>query len=82
MSAREPSMPEAEVKDWLQQNLPKWKLEEGWIRRTYRTSSWKGQSVPRRRRNARTTLAIAPTTRQRKRARPTMPRRTSARLNQ
>lgn len=42
MSAREPSMPEAEVKDWLQQNLPKWKLEEGWIRRTYRTSSWKG----------------------------------------
>lgn len=42
MSAREPSMPEAEVTEWLQQNLPKWKLEEGWIRRTYRTSSWKG----------------------------------------
>jgi 4a-hydroxytetrahydrobiopterin dehydratase len=41
-AAREPSMPEAEVKEWLQQNLPKWKLEEGWIRRTYRTSSWKG----------------------------------------
>ena len=42
MSAREPSMPEAEVTEWLQQNLPKWKLEEGWIRRTYRTASWKG----------------------------------------
>jgi 4a-hydroxytetrahydrobiopterin dehydratase len=41
-AAREPSMPEAEVKEWLQQNLPKWKLEEGWIRRTYCTSSWKG----------------------------------------
>jgi 4a-hydroxytetrahydrobiopterin dehydratase len=31
-----------EVEAWLAQHLPHWKLEAGWIRRTYRTNSWKG----------------------------------------
>lgn len=39
---REKPMPEAEVKAWLEKNLPKWRLEDGWIRRTYKTASWKG----------------------------------------
>lgn len=42
MSARETPMADAEVKAWLAANLPQWKLEDGWIRRTYKTSSWKG----------------------------------------
>ena len=39
---REKPMPDVEVSAWLQQNLPKWHLENGWIRRTYKTNSWKG----------------------------------------
>ncbi len=39
---REKPMPDAEVAAWLQQNLPKWRLEDGWIRRTYKTNGWKG----------------------------------------
>ena len=43
MSAeREKPMAEADVKAWLQANLPHWKLEDGWIRRTYKTAGWKG----------------------------------------
>jgi 4a-hydroxytetrahydrobiopterin dehydratase len=43
MSAeREKPMSDADVKAWLAANLPAWKLEDGWIRRTYRTSGWKG----------------------------------------
>ena len=42
MAEREKAMPDAEVNTWLQQNLPKWRLENGWIRRTYKTNSWKG----------------------------------------
>lgn len=42
MNAREQAMEEAEVVEWLGANLPKWKLEGGWIRRTYKTASWKG----------------------------------------
>jgi len=43
MSAeREKAMSEADVKAWLEANLPAWKLEDGWIRRTYKTASWKG----------------------------------------
>jgi 4a-hydroxytetrahydrobiopterin dehydratase len=43
MSAeREKPMPDAEVKAWLTAHLPHWKLEDGWVRRTYKTSSWKG----------------------------------------
>ena len=33
---------EAEIKARLEAELPHWYLEEGWIRRRYRTSSWKG----------------------------------------
>ena len=43
MSAeREKAMSEADVKAWLEANLPAWKLEDGWIRRKYKTSGWKG----------------------------------------
>ena len=38
---REKPMPEGEVKAWLEENLPKWRLEDDWIRRTYKTASWK-----------------------------------------
>lgn len=38
---REKPMTDAEVTAWLASNLPKWKLEDGWIRRTYKTTSWK-----------------------------------------
>ncbi|MSR13470.1 MAG: 4a-hydroxytetrahydrobiopterin dehydratase, partial [Gammaproteobacteria bacterium] len=33
---------EAEVEAKLQEILPKWSLKEGWIRRSYKTSGWKG----------------------------------------
>ena len=39
---RDKAMPEAEVEAWLAANLPTWRLEEGWVRRTYKTNSWKG----------------------------------------
>ncbi|MEQ1653184.1 MAG: 4a-hydroxytetrahydrobiopterin dehydratase [Hyphomicrobium sp.] len=39
---REKPMPEADVKAWLAAHAPAWKLEDGWVRRTYKTSSWKG----------------------------------------
>lgn len=39
---REKPMPDAEVNAWLAGNLPQWRLEDGWIRRTYKTNSWKG----------------------------------------
>ncbi|MCH9765053.1 MAG: 4a-hydroxytetrahydrobiopterin dehydratase [Alphaproteobacteria bacterium] len=43
MSAdREVAMPESDVTAWLAANLPNWRLEDGWIRRTYKTHSWKG----------------------------------------
>ena len=32
---------EAEIKARLQQELPRWIYEGGWIRRTYKTASWK-----------------------------------------
>ena len=41
---REKPMPEAEVNAWLQKNLPKWRLEDGWIRRTYKTSGLEGHA--------------------------------------
>ena len=34
-------IPEDEVKARLAAELPKWRLEDGWIRRTYKTQSWK-----------------------------------------
>ncbi|HLJ64347.1 MAG TPA: 4a-hydroxytetrahydrobiopterin dehydratase [Stellaceae bacterium] len=33
---------EDEIKARLARELPHWTLEEGWIRRTYRTHGWKG----------------------------------------
>ena len=33
---------DAEVEDRLNKELPHWHLEGGWIRRQYRTNSWKG----------------------------------------
>ena len=33
---------EAETEAKLNEILPKWTLKEGWIRRTYKTSGWKG----------------------------------------
>jgi 4a-hydroxytetrahydrobiopterin dehydratase len=39
---REKPMDEADVKAWLETNLPSWRLEDHWIRRTYKTSGWKG----------------------------------------
>jgi 4a-hydroxytetrahydrobiopterin dehydratase len=43
MSAeREKPMAEADVNAWLKANLPSWRLEDGWVRRTYKTNSWKG----------------------------------------
>lgn len=41
MSEREKALAETEVTAWLSENLPKWKLEDGWVRRTYKTTSWK-----------------------------------------
>jgi 4a-hydroxytetrahydrobiopterin dehydratase len=33
---------EAETNERLAAELPKWRLENGWIRRKYKTHSWKG----------------------------------------
>ncbi len=41
-ATREKAMPEADVVAWLAENLPTWRLEDGWIRRTYKTNGWKG----------------------------------------
>ena len=42
MATRETSMAEADVNRWLASHLPTWKLEDGFVRRTYKTNSWKG----------------------------------------
>lgn len=39
---RETAMAESDVTTWLSENLPTWTLQDGFIRRTYKTSSWKG----------------------------------------
>lgn len=41
-SPRKKALSEAEVTQWLAENLPQWRLEDGWIRRTYKTTGWKG----------------------------------------
>lgn len=41
-SPRDKALSDGEVTDWLAANLPQWRLEDGWIRRTYKTASWKG----------------------------------------
>jgi 4a-hydroxytetrahydrobiopterin dehydratase len=38
---REHTYDEDEIKAHLERELPHWKYEDGWIRRTYRTHSWK-----------------------------------------
>jgi 4a-hydroxytetrahydrobiopterin dehydratase len=38
----EPALSEAEVTAHLAKALPAWRLEDGWVRRTYKTNSWKG----------------------------------------
>ena len=39
---RDKAMAEADVVTWLAANLSEWRLEDGWIRRTYKTNGWKG----------------------------------------
>ncbi len=38
----EKPLPDEEVQRHLERELPRWRLEDGWIRRTYKTNSWKG----------------------------------------
>ncbi len=40
--AKERVYSEAEIKSKLEAELPKWYFEDGWIRRKYKTESWKG----------------------------------------
>jgi 4a-hydroxytetrahydrobiopterin dehydratase len=42
MATREAPMAEADVTTWLAQHLGTWHLADGFIARTYKTSSWKG----------------------------------------
>ncbi len=39
---REGAMDDAAVEARLKAELPSWRLEDGWIRRTYKTAGWKG----------------------------------------
>lgn len=40
--AREKAYSDAEIEERLARLLPRWRLEGGWIRRKYKTNSWKG----------------------------------------
>src|SRR5579872_3343586 len=40
--AEEHAYADADIRKRLADELPHWRLEEGWIRRTYRTYGWKG----------------------------------------
>ncbi|QGM96573.1 4a-hydroxytetrahydrobiopterin dehydratase [Methylocystis parvus] len=42
MSKEEKALPENEVTARLAAELPHWRYENGWIRRKYKTHSWKG----------------------------------------
>lgn len=42
MSTEEKALPENEVVERLGRELPHWRYENGWIRRKYKTHSWKG----------------------------------------
>src|SRR5512137_983836 len=42
MSKEEKALPENEVVDRLARELPHWRYENGWLRRKYKTHSWKG----------------------------------------
>ena len=39
---REPVLDDATIEARLAGELPGWRLEDGWIKRTYKTASWKG----------------------------------------
>jgi 4a-hydroxytetrahydrobiopterin dehydratase len=39
---RKKTFSDKEIQDRLAAELPKWRLEDGWIRRNYKTNSWKG----------------------------------------
>ncbi len=39
---KDAAYPEAEIVERLAKELPKWRYENGWIRRKYKTHSWKG----------------------------------------
>ena len=41
-TSKEKTYSEAEISERLQKDLPKWRYENGWIRRKYKTHSWKG----------------------------------------
>ena len=41
-TAKEKVYSEAEIVERLGKELPKWRYENGWIRRKYKTHSWKG----------------------------------------
>ncbi len=41
MPEREPTLSDAELADRLARDLPRWRFEDGWIRRTYKTGGWK-----------------------------------------
>lgn len=41
-AVQESTYSDAEITDRLQQTLPRWRLEDGWIRRKYKTNGWKG----------------------------------------
>lgn len=42
MSDKLPALSEDEIRARLERELPHWYYEAGWIRRKYRTESWKG----------------------------------------
>jgi 4a-hydroxytetrahydrobiopterin dehydratase len=42
MATSERTYTDAEVEERLKKELPHWYLENGWIRRKYKTNSWKG----------------------------------------
>jgi len=42
MTAKEHAYSESEIEERLKRELPHWRFENGWIRRRYKTHSWKG----------------------------------------
>ena len=42
MTTKEHAYSESEIAERLTKELPHWRYENGWIRRRYKTHSWKG----------------------------------------
>jgi 4a-hydroxytetrahydrobiopterin dehydratase len=42
MATSERTYSDSEIEERLKKELPHWYLEDGWIRRKYKTNSWKG----------------------------------------